>query len=89
MIIGENVSRTDIMASFRLANEDVLDKLSPPLRLAINQTDIYKENDSYDNTSESKIYIRATSSELFVLLQVHLSFILFWEKIIFWNKNLL
>ena len=40
------------MESFKLANEDVLDKLSPPLRLAINQTDIYREDDRYDDTSK-------------------------------------
>ena len=53
VILGENVTE-DIMESFRLANEDVLDKLSPPLRLSINQTDIYREGEgySYDNTSK-------------------------------------
>ena len=53
VILGNNVTE-DIMESFRLANEDVLDKLSPPLRLGINKTDIYREGRgfSYDNTSK-------------------------------------
>ena len=52
VILDRNITiESDIMESFRLANEAVLDKLSPPLRLAINQTDIYKEGDSYDSTS--------------------------------------
>ena len=53
MILGNNVTE-DIMESFRLANEDVLDKLSPPLRLGINKTDIYREGRgfSYDNTGK-------------------------------------
>lgn len=50
MILGQNVTE-DILSIFTLANEDVLDKLSPPLRLAINQTDIYREDQGYDNTS--------------------------------------
>ena len=52
VILGDNVT-DDIMESFRLANEAVLDKLSPPLRLGINKTDIYREGRgfSYDNTS--------------------------------------
>ena len=54
VILGNNVSESIIMESFRLANEDVLDKLSPPLRLSINQTDIYREERGfqYDNTSK-------------------------------------
>ena len=54
MILGENVTEdmeTELMESFRRCNEEVLDKLSPPLRLAINQTDIYREDQGYDNTS--------------------------------------
>ena len=53
VILGNNVTE-DIMESFRLANEAVLDKLSPPLRLGINKTDIYREGRgfSYDNTSK-------------------------------------
>ena len=58
VILGDNVTE-DIMESFRLANEAVLDKLSPPLRLGINKTDIYREGRgfSYDNTSRGPFLV--------------------------------
>ena len=76
VILGDNVTEesSSLMASFRLANTEVLDKLSPPLRLNINTTDIYREGEEgyYNNTSNRQV----TSSQFFVFATKHLAFVL-------------